>query len=144
VSGRETVDELTGQGGGGAVTSPVLLAYPPKSGDSSTIAFAAEAARLMGAPLVIVSVHPGGTVLDRLSGGEFEMHADSAESDVRATLESEPAARDVRTEVRVVEHSTPARGLAGAKDHDGRAFQPATLACREPEADRRNGLAVAA
>jgi nucleotide-binding universal stress UspA family protein len=96
------------------VSSPILLAYPPKHGDSSTIAFAAEAARLTGAPLVIVSVQPGGSVMDRLSGGEFEMHADAQQPDLLATIET--AARDVHAEVRVVEHSTPARGLAGAID----------------------------
>jgi nucleotide-binding universal stress UspA family protein len=98
------------------VSSPILLAYPPKSGDGSTIAFAAEAARLTGAPLVIVSVQPGGSVLDRLSGGEFEMHPETQEPDLLARLETETAARDVHAEVRVVEHSTPARGLAGAID----------------------------
>jgi len=96
------------------VTSPILVAYPPKSADSSTIAFAAEAARLTGAPLVIVSVQPGGSVLDRLSGGEFEMHADPEDPDLLARLETATAARGVQAEVRVVEHSTPARGLAGA------------------------------
>jgi nucleotide-binding universal stress UspA family protein len=96
------------------VSAPVLLAYPQTSGDTSTIAFAAEAARVTGAPLVIVSVQPGGSVLDRLSGGEFEMHSETEESGLRAALDAEPATRAVQTEVRIVEHSTPARGLAGA------------------------------
>jgi nucleotide-binding universal stress UspA family protein len=97
------------------VSSPILVAYRPKSADSSTIAFAAEAARLTGAPLVVVAVQPGGSVLDRLSGGEFEMHGEDAQDpDLLAGLHTEMAARDVPAEVRVVEHSTPARGVARA------------------------------
>ncbi|MFL6295301.1 MAG: universal stress protein, partial [Actinomycetes bacterium] len=113
MSSLEAVDALAGPGES-AGRSPILLAYPPDAGDTGTIAFAAEAARVTGAPLVIVSVQPGGAMVDRLSGGEFEMHAETEEPALRAQLEAEPAARDVQTEVRVGEHSTPARGLASA------------------------------
>jgi nucleotide-binding universal stress UspA family protein len=94
------------------MNSPILVAYCPKTDESSTIAFAAVAARLTGAPMTVVSVHPGGSVFDRLSGGEFEPHAEALEPGLVDRLQTEIAAYDVPAEARVVEHSTPARGIA--------------------------------
>jgi nucleotide-binding universal stress UspA family protein len=103
------------------VSSPILVGYDPKSADLSPVDFAAAAARFTGAPLVVASVLPGGSVLERLSGGEHG-HAGSDEGaldEVRSHLK----AAGVEATFDAVRHTTPARGLAHAVER----AQPALL-----------------
>jgi nucleotide-binding universal stress UspA family protein len=95
-----------------AMSSPILAAYCPKDADRGPIEFAVAAARFTGAPLVVVSVRSGGSLLDRLTGGEF---TDDSDAPVTLdTLRSELAALDIDASVHVIEHHTPAGGVAAA------------------------------
>ena len=93
---------------------PILVGYDPKSADTAPVDFAAAAARFTGAPLVVAAVFPGGSVLERLSGGEHG-HAGSADDDgALDELRSRLKVAGVEATFDVVRHTTPARGLAEA------------------------------
>ena len=96
------------------MSSPILVAYSPETTDRGPVEFAAAAARFTGAPLAVVAVHPGGSVLDRLTGGEFHGMSDAGTEDAFAPLRAELSAQEVAATFHVVEHTSPARGLAGA------------------------------
>lgn len=96
------------------MTQRILVAYCPETVDRSPVEFAVDAARFTGAALVVVVVHPGGSPLERLAGGEFG-HGDSDSGRESAEqLRSALRTGGVDAELREVEHSTPARGLAAA------------------------------
>jgi nucleotide-binding universal stress UspA family protein len=94
------------------MSSPILAAYSLQHADRGPIEFAAAAARFTGAPLVVATVRSGGSALDRLTGGE---HHDDADGPGKLdALRSELDALDVPASVHVVEHHSPAGGLAAA------------------------------
>jgi nucleotide-binding universal stress UspA family protein len=93
------------------MSAPILAAFSPALADRGPVDFALAAARATGAPLVVVAVRQGGSVIERLTGGEAK---DDAGGDAVTALKEELAAQDVPATVRVVEHTTPARGLAQA------------------------------
>jgi nucleotide-binding universal stress UspA family protein len=94
------------------MSSPILAAYCPKDADRGPIEFAVASARFTGAPLVVVSVRSGGSLLDRLTAGEF--HEDPAEPGRLDALRSEIDALDIDARLHTVEHHTPAGGVAAA------------------------------
>jgi nucleotide-binding universal stress UspA family protein len=96
------------------VSSPILVAHNPQSADPGPVEFALAAARFTEAPLVVATVAPGGSMFERLSGGEFSGHGGGRDEDALGRLRASLAASDVPAELRVVEHSTPARGIAAA------------------------------
>jgi nucleotide-binding universal stress UspA family protein len=96
------------------VTQPILVGYCPESLDRSPVDFAADAGRFTGAPLVVAVVHPGGSPLARLAGGEFHHQPDGDDGEAVEHLRSALLAEGVAAEFHAVEHSTPARGLAAA------------------------------
>jgi nucleotide-binding universal stress UspA family protein len=94
------------------MSAPILAAYSLQDADRGPIEFAVAAARFTGAPLVVASVLSGGSPLDRLTGGEFHDVAD--EPGTLDALRSELAGLDVPASVHVVEHHSPAGGIAAA------------------------------
>ncbi|HEV7494963.1 universal stress protein, partial [Baekduia sp.] len=93
------------------MSAPILAAFNPATGDRGPVTFAVAACRATGAPLIVVAVRQGGSMLDRLHGGE---PSEAAPDDATAALVAELQADGVAAQVRVVDHTTPARGLAGA------------------------------
>lgn len=94
------------------MSAPILVGYSPQTADRGPINFGVAVSRFTGAPLVVAAVFPGGSDIDVLSGGEFggDPHGDrSGLEQLRSELESQR----VDASIKVVEHSTPARGLAG-------------------------------
>jgi nucleotide-binding universal stress UspA family protein len=102
------------------MSAPILAAYDPASGDRGPVAFALAACRATGAPLVVVAVRRGGSMLERLTGGEH--HEVHGEEDI-AALTAELEGQEVAVQVRVVDHTTPSRGLADAVE----SLQPELL-----------------
>jgi nucleotide-binding universal stress UspA family protein len=100
-----------GRAYGQLMSAPILAAFNPATGDRGPVAFGLAACRATGAPLIVVAVQQGGSMLDRLTGGEPH---EAAPDDATSALVAELAAQDVPAEVRVVDHTTPARGLASA------------------------------
>jgi nucleotide-binding universal stress UspA family protein len=96
------------------MTAPILAGFCPRGGDAAPVEFAAAASRATGAPLVVVAVHSGGSVLDRLTGGEFGHHSGGDDRAAVAALTTDLRERAPAATVREVEHTTPARGLAQA------------------------------
>jgi nucleotide-binding universal stress UspA family protein len=102
------------------MSPPILAAFDPATGDRGPVSFGLAACRATGAPLVAVAVRRGGSMLERLTGGE----PDTAASEEHiAALHTELEAQDLPAQVHVVEHTTPARGLAGAVEQ----FKPELL-----------------
>lgn len=105
------------------MSQPILVGFCPESLDRSPVDFAVAASRFTGAPLVVAVVHPGGSPLARLAGGEF---GNAPEADGRGAVEQLQAAlqtEGVAADLHAVEHSTPARGLAAAIEE----LQPALI-----------------
>jgi nucleotide-binding universal stress UspA family protein len=93
------------------MSSPILVAYCPKSADRGPVNFAVAAARFTGAPLAVVAVQPGGSIVDRLSGGEFDEGGDEHAHRPLDGLRDDLDAQGIAADFHVVEHSTPARGI---------------------------------
>jgi nucleotide-binding universal stress UspA family protein len=91
---------------------PILAAHDPQSADPGPVEFALAAARFTGSPLVVVAVTPGGSIFERLSGGELGRHGGGRPDEELDRLRESLEASDVPAELRVLEHSTPARGIA--------------------------------
>jgi nucleotide-binding universal stress UspA family protein len=96
------------------VSQPILVGYDPESLDRSPVDFAVAASRFTGAPLVVAVVHPGGSALARLAGGEFHHEHEGRGREALEQLESALRAEGVAAEFHAAEESTPARGLAAA------------------------------
>jgi nucleotide-binding universal stress UspA family protein len=94
------------------VSAPILVGYSPQTADRGPVNFGVAVSRFTGAPLTVVGVYPGGSNLDRLSGGEFDPDTDGERGGGLEQLKSELEAEGVDATVKVVEHSSPARGLA--------------------------------
>jgi nucleotide-binding universal stress UspA family protein len=94
------------------MSAPILVGYSPQTADRGPINFGVAVSRFTRAPLVVAAVYPGGSDIDMLSGGEFGGDADGDRTGL-PQLQSELEAEGVDASVKVVEHSTPARGLAG-------------------------------
>jgi nucleotide-binding universal stress UspA family protein len=97
-----------------AMSSPILVGYSPETSDRGPVDFAVAAARFTGAPLALVAVNQGGSVLDRLTGGEAREVPESGADDPFGSLRTELSGQDVTATFHVVEHLTAARGLADA------------------------------
>jgi nucleotide-binding universal stress UspA family protein len=94
--------------------APILAAFSPASAAREPLEFGLAASRVTGAPLVIVIVHHGGTVMDNMAGGSVaEGDEDRTIQHLRSGLQRRGLA-DV--EVRLFEDHTAARGLARALD----------------------------
>jgi nucleotide-binding universal stress UspA family protein len=119
------------------VSERILAGYSPESLDRGPVDFAAAAARLTGATVTVAVVHPGGSDLDRLSGGEFAHDATADGRETGEQLVAELRAGGVDAEVHSVEHSTPARGLAAAIE----AVQPTLVVLGSSEDGRMGGTA---
>jgi nucleotide-binding universal stress UspA family protein len=119
------------------VSERILVGYSPESLDRAPVDFAAAAARLTGAALTVAVVHPGGSHMDRLSGGEFGHDATPEGRDTGEQLVEELRAGGVDAAVHPVEHSTPARGLAAAIE----AVQPSLVVLGSGEGGRMGGTA---
>jgi nucleotide-binding universal stress UspA family protein len=91
--------------------APIVAAFSPHDRDRGAVGLALAACRATGAPLVVVAVYPGGSVIDRLTGGES---AGAANHDAVRTLQADLDAQDVPATVRVEAHTTAARGIARA------------------------------
>ena len=115
----------------------ILAGYSPESLDRGPVDFAAAAARLTGAAVTVAVVHPGGSHVDRLAGGEFGHEATADGRDTGEELVAELRAAGLDAEVRAVEHSTPARGLADAIE----AVQPSLVVLGSGEGGRMGGTA---
>jgi nucleotide-binding universal stress UspA family protein len=94
------------------VSSPILVGYDPKSADTAPVDFAVAAARFTGAPLVVAAVFPGGSVLERLSGGEHGHEGPDQDDDALDELRSRIKVAGVQASFEIVRHTTPARGLS--------------------------------
>ena len=95
------------------MSAPILVGYSPQTADRGPINFGVAVSHFTGAPLVVAAVFPGGSDIDVLSGGEFGGDAHGDKTGLQQ-LQSELAAEGVDASTKVVEHSTPARGLARA------------------------------
>jgi nucleotide-binding universal stress UspA family protein len=93
------------------VSPPILVGYCPDTRDLGPVNFAAAASRFTGAPLVVAAIRPGGSVLERLSAGEFH-HGGDADDHGLDRLRAALAEHGVAATVREEEHASPARGLA--------------------------------
>jgi nucleotide-binding universal stress UspA family protein len=100
------------------VSAPILVGYSPQTADRGPVNFGVAASRFTGAPLVVAAVYPGGSDIDKLSGGEFGGDADGDKIGLQQ-LQPELEAQGVDASVKVVEHSTPARGLARTVEETG-------------------------
>src|SRR5215207_5885946 len=102
------------------MSASIVVGFDPNGTDEGPVQFALAAARFTGAPLVIAAVFAGDLALDRLAEGEFreELSADARDAldGLRTRLEGEEG---VRAEVRLVEASSAARGLAVALEDEG-------------------------
>jgi nucleotide-binding universal stress UspA family protein len=99
------------------MSASIIAAYCPSRSDRAPVDFAVAASRATGAGLVIVSIRQGGGMLDRLTGAEATVPAeDVAGTDAERVeaLATELRAAGVAAAARVIEHTTPARGLAHA------------------------------
>jgi nucleotide-binding universal stress UspA family protein len=119
------------------VSERILVGYSPESVDRGPVDFAAAVARLTGAAVTVAVVHPGGSQVDRLAGGEFGHEATADGRDTGEPLVAELRAGGIDAEVHVVEHSTPARGLAAAID----AVDPALVVLGSGEGGRLGSTA---
>lgn len=95
------------------MAASILVGYSPEGADRGPVNFGIAASRFTGAPLVVAAVTPGGSQIDRMSGGEFGGDA-ASEGAALEQLRAELAQGEVDATIHVVEHSSPARGLAQA------------------------------
>jgi nucleotide-binding universal stress UspA family protein len=98
---------------GDAMRAPIIAGFCPHDAEQGPVDLALATSRMTGDPVVVVVVLPGGSVLERLAGDGFGHGHGEAEAAVGA-LRERLQASGVEATVRVVEHSTPARGLAEA------------------------------
>lgn len=102
------------------MSAPILVGFDPDHPDDAAVHFGLAAARLTGAPLIVVAVYAGDALEDRLADGEFaeELSEDArtALHDLRIRLEGE---EKVRTELQLVEAASGARGLHTALEDLG-------------------------
>jgi nucleotide-binding universal stress UspA family protein len=96
------------------MSQKILVAHCPDSGDRAPVEFAVGAARFTGASLVVAVVYPGGSPLERLSGAEFAHDVEPNGREGVEQLMIGLRAEGVDADLHVVEHSTPARGIAAA------------------------------
>ena len=89
------------------MSPPILVAFSPEYDDRAPVHFALGASRFTGAPLVVVAVGPGAAAGDGLGDGEFA----AAPGAAHESLASELRSAGVDATIRVVEHSSPARGV---------------------------------
>ena len=101
------------------MTPPILVAFSPEHADRTPVHFAVAAGRFTDAPLVVVAVGPGAAAGDGLGDGEFAGAPGAADE----SLASELRSSGVAATVRVVEHSSPARGVS----HVAEEIQPALI-----------------
>jgi nucleotide-binding universal stress UspA family protein len=101
------------------MSRPVLVGYDPNTFDRSPIELAAAVSRATGAPLVVASVYSGGPEFDRLAAGEFGEELSGDASEALEHVRTELREQGIDAEVRVVERSTAARGLAAAIEEVG-------------------------
>jgi nucleotide-binding universal stress UspA family protein len=100
--------------------APILVGYDPRSRAPGPVVFGAGAARLTGAPLLVVSVHGGdssthGAAADELGGGT----RDAAHGAVEGLERAIPELAEVSAEVRAVDgHSAP-RALHRLAEEEG-------------------------
>ena len=90
------------------MSPPILVAFSPEHADRTPVHFAVAAGRFTGAPLVVVAVGPGAAAGDGLGDGEFAGAPGAADE----SLASELRSSGVAATIRVVEHSSPARGIS--------------------------------
>jgi nucleotide-binding universal stress UspA family protein len=91
--------------------APILAAFSPHTDERGPVEFAIAAARMIGAPLVVVAVHP--EAHERRIGGGDHDPSDSEAGSIDA-LKKELAERKVDADVRVYGDSSIARGLKQA------------------------------
>jgi nucleotide-binding universal stress UspA family protein len=94
------------------VSPPILVAFSPEHADRAPVHFAVAASRFTGAPLVVVAVGPGAAAGDGLGDGEFAGDPGAAHEPLASELRS----TGVDATIRVVEHSSPARGVFQVTD----------------------------
>src|SRR3954452_3503620 len=121
-AGRLARNEQLRRGTGGEMAASILVGYSPESADQGPVNFGIAASRFTDAPLVVAAVNPGGSDIDRMSGAEFGPDA-ARDGGTLEPLRVEVDEGDVDATVHVVEHSSPARGLAQAVEQ----FRPGLL-----------------
>src|SRR4051812_40136684 len=100
--------------------APVIAAFSPQTGARGPVEFGLAASRITGAPLVIVAVVDTGSLNVHFGAESAESH--ETPTGIAATLrhlEAELERDGVFAEVRAIEDSTGARGLARAIDELG-------------------------
>jgi nucleotide-binding universal stress UspA family protein len=97
-----------------SMSLPVLAGYQPETFDRGPVNLAAAATRLTGARLVIVSVYSGGPTMDRLAAGEYAGELSGEADQALEHVKTDLRAQGIDAEVRVIERSSSARGLAAA------------------------------
>jgi hypothetical protein len=87
------------------MTASILVGYSPEGADKGPVNFGIAASRFTDAPLVVAAVNPGGSEIDRMSGGEFggdaageggaleQLRAELAQGEVDATIHASSTAR---------------------------------------------------
>jgi nucleotide-binding universal stress UspA family protein len=93
----------------GAMSASIVVGHDPHGADAAPVQFGIAAARLTGAPLVVVAVHGGGHLTTRVADVELGPAAEDALAGVRAQLEAEP---DIKSELRLMEARSAAHGLS--------------------------------
>jgi nucleotide-binding universal stress UspA family protein len=96
-----------------SIQAPILAAFAPSKSARGPVEFGIAASRLTGAPLMLVTVQPGGPVADRVAGGTLD---DSMGGDARsiANLERDLQRRKIDVKVTVRGSRTVGGGLIEA------------------------------
>ena len=96
----------------GRMTAPILVGHDPASQAVGPVVFAAAAAQLLHAPLLVVTVHRGGDGMHEIASGEPDTGSSDDASAALAALErAVPALADDAVELRGVDGHSAAHGL---------------------------------
>jgi nucleotide-binding universal stress UspA family protein len=98
------------------MAAQVLVAYNPHTSDRGPVRLAAAVARVIDARLVIAAVYSGGAMMDRLAAGEYAGELSSEAHESLDHVKKDLRERGIDAEVRVVEATSPTRGIAKAMD----------------------------
>ena len=102
------------------MSAPIVVGYDPHGADDAPVQFGIAAARLTGAPLIVVAISGGVPDIDRLADGELPAELDAgafaALDGLRSRLRGE---QDVQADVRLMESASAARGMHVALEDEG-------------------------
>ena len=108
------------RGDDGRMPAPILVGHDPSSTAVGPVVFAAAAAQLLDAPLIVVTVHRGGNGMHEVASGEPDTgSSDDAHAALAALERAVPALARDAVELRGVDGHSAAQGLHRVAEAEG-------------------------